>query len=130
MTEARHPSGSVALVVDDDAVNRMVLTKMLRMRGYQVIEAADGIEAVDQMSSSEPSVVLMDINMPRMTGIEAAVRIAELRPDHAPRMVAVTADVSAAQRAACAAAGFDGFLDKPVTIRRLFDILEAQDPQG
>jgi CheY-like chemotaxis protein len=117
------PDAKVVLVVDDDAVNRLVLRKMLHHRGYRVVEAADGIEAVDRARTAGPSVVLMDINMPRMTGIEAAARIAALLPAPCPRIIAVTADVSARQRAACAAAGFDGFLDKPVTMRSLFDIL-------
>lgn len=121
---ATEAPGRVVLVVDDDAVNRLVLKKMLRHRGYEVIEAADGAEAVERACAEGPSVVLMDINMPRMTGIEAAARIAELLPAPHPRIVAVTADVSSRQRAACAAAGFDGFLDKPVTMRSLFDILE------
>lgn len=120
-------AGTVVLVVDDDAVNRLVLKKMLGRRGYQVVEAADGVEAVAQVQAIGPSVVLMDINMPRMTGIEAAARIAELLPAPHPRMVAVTADVSARQRAACAAAGFDGFLDKPVTMRSLFELLDPPD---
>ncbi len=120
-------SETVVLVVDDDAVNRLVLKTMLSRRGYRVIEAADGQEAIDRARATGPSVVLMDINMPRMTGIEAAARITELLPDRSPRIVAVTADVSARQRAACAAAGFDGFIDKPVTMRSLFEVLES-DP--
>jgi CheY-like chemotaxis protein len=122
MTPAQH-KGQV-LVVDDDAVNRLVLSRMLQMRGYQVIEAADGIEAVAQATASAPELVLMDINMPRMTGIDAARRIVTAFPTAPPRIVAVTANTSSAQRAECEAAGFRGFIGKPVKIKSLFAVLD------
>lgn len=121
-----HPRGQV-LVVDDDAVNRLVLCRMLRMRGYEVVEAADGLEAVEQARVTEPSLVLMDINMPRMTGLDAARLIASALPETPPRIVAVTANTSSAQRAECEAAGFRGFVAKPVKIKTLFDVLDNTD---
>jgi len=112
MTDAR----KTVLVVDDDAVNRLVLCEMLDMEGYATIEAADGVEAVAAALESRPAAILMDINMPRMTGIEALVRLRERDPAMAARAVAVTADVTSANRDACLAAGFVCLVQKPIEI--------------
>ncbi len=112
------------LVVDDDPTNRFVLSKMLKHRGYTVAQAESGAQAIECVSETSPAVVLMDINMPGMTGVEAARKIASMLGEAAPKIVAVTANNTTAQRAECAAAGFQGFLAKPVKMQVLFDALE------
>ncbi len=112
------------LVVDDDATNRFVLTKMLKHRGYTVAQAENGAQAIECVNSTSPSVVLMDINMPGMTGVEAAQKIAAMLGADAPKIVAVTANDTTAQRAECEAAGFQGFIPKPVRMQLLYDALE------
>jgi len=114
------------LVVDDDPTNRLVLSKMLQHRGYQVAQAESGPEAIACVSTKTPSVVLMDINMPGMTGVEAARKIAALLGAEAPKIVAVTANDTTAQRAECAAAGFRGFVAKPVKMQVLYEALDSQ----
>ncbi len=118
----------VILVVDDDRTNRFVLASMLETRGYRVIEAADGLEALKKAAEVGPALILMDINMPNMTGIEAALRIADLMRDPTPRIVAVTANDTTAQRVECEQAGFCGFIGKPVKMKTLFDVVDSVAP--
>ncbi len=112
------------LVVDDDPTNRLVLSKMLKYRGYAVSLAESGPQAIECVTESTPSMVLMDINMPGMTGVEAAQKIAELLGTGAPSIVAVTANNTSKQRAECEAAGFRGFVAKPVKMQTLLDTVE------
>jgi len=118
------------LVVDDDPTNRLVLTRMLQTRGHRVAEVDNGADAIAVTETLSPELVLMDINMPGMTGIEAARRIIDRLGPVTPPLVAVTADTSSAQRAACEAAGFVAFIDKPVTMRALFSALAAAGDEG
>jgi CheY-like chemotaxis protein len=107
------------LVVDDDAVNLMVLEHMLEIAGYAVERATDGVEAVEKAAKLRPALVLMDLSMPRMNGIDAAIAIRNQAGRHCPKIVAVTAHATGRHRAACAEAGFDGFLTKPVNMQQL-----------
>lgn len=116
----------VIMVVDDDPTNRFILAKMLKRRGYAVVEADSGPKAIEFVRDAAPALVLMDINMPEMTGVEAALEIANLLGTGAPNIVAVTANNTSEQRAQCEAAGFQGFVPKPVKMQTLFDILDER----
>ena len=109
----------VILVVDDDAINLMVLEQMLDTSGYPVVSAVDGVDAVEKAALVQPALVLMDISMPRMNGIEAAIAIRKQSAARCPKIVAVTANVTDREREACRTAGFDGFLAKPVDMKDL-----------
>lgn len=116
------------LVADDDPINRLVLCEMLDLAGFATIEAVDGADAVQAALRHGPAVILMDINMPRMTGIEALDRLRQADAALAARTLAVTADVTTANREACRKAGFAGVVLKPVdlddllaSVRRLAD---------
>lgn len=107
------------LVVDDDAINLMVLEQMLDTSGYPVVSAVDGVDAVEKAALVRPALVLMDISMPRMNGIDAAIAIRKQSAARCPKIVAVTANVTDREREACRTAGFDGFLAKPVDMKDL-----------
>ena len=102
------------LVVDDDTINLMVIEQMLDTVGLPVVSAVDGVDAVEKAALIQPALILMDISMPRMNGIDAAITIRKRSADQCPKIVAVTADVTDPQREACRTAGFDGFLAKPI----------------
>ncbi|MBC7940970.1 MAG: response regulator [Chitinophagaceae bacterium] len=107
------------LLVDDNAVNRLVGQAMLESLGYEVRLAHDGLDAIDQCRRHPPQVVLMDIDMPVLRGIEATRRLRELERLGAVPPVAViaaTADGSAQARLDCSAAGMNSFLTKPFTL--------------
>ena len=111
------------LIVEDNSVNVLILRTMLRKCGYEPIVATDGQAGVAMCETHRPKLVLMDINMPFMDGIAAATEIRRRSPGHAPAIVAVTADASDAQRAACAAAGFAGLLPKPLDLDALIAVV-------
>lgn len=106
------------MVVEDNDVNRELLTIMLEQLGHHVFAVADGEAAIEGCKARAFDAVLMDLNLPRIGGIEATRRIL-LEPvaDSAPpAVIALTASVSDADRALCAAAGMRGFLTKPATV--------------
>ena len=115
------------LLAEDNAVNQRVIGLTLRRAGYRHDIVPDGDEVLPALcraaAAGQPyDVVFLDLRMPRMDGLEAAraVRAADVPQ---PRIVAVTADVTAAKREACFAAGFDGFLSKPVDREALAHVL-------
>jgi CheY-like chemotaxis protein len=115
-------------VVDDDEVTRFVIAAMLGLLGFEAVEAVDGLEGVDIVLARRPAAVLMDLNMPRMDGIQALLTIREREPQLRAPVLAVTANTTSAMRLACAAAGFDDFLEKPVDLERLRAALAGRIP--
>lgn len=112
------------LVVDDHPVNREVARIMVQAFGCEVVEACDGHEAVDAAAAHELDLVLMDVRMPRMDGLEATRRIRAL-PDArgAVPVVAMTADAMPEDVVRCLAAGMNAHLAKPVSQASLFAIV-------
>ena len=107
----------LVLVVDDNEINRIVAATLLRTLGFDAVTACDGVEALAHCERLHPAVVLMDLDMPAMDGITATRRLRELERTGviAPcSIVAATADTTEATRRACAAAGMDGYLTKPL----------------
>ncbi len=115
------------LVADDNAVNQMLTTRILERRGHQVAAAADGREALALLNRESFDVVLMDIEMPGMDGLEAisAIRAAEARwgGGHIP-IVAMTAYAMKEDRDRCLAAGADDYIAKPIRAAELIAAVE------
>ena len=108
------------LAVDDNAVNLMVLDQILSAFGHHVSKAASGQEALDRLSVAAFDLVLMDIQMPGMTGIEALTALRGAPgPNQDTPVIAVTADVLTRDRKAYVDLGFDGQVSKPVQIAAL-----------
>jgi two-component system, sensor histidine kinase len=101
------------LVAEDNEVNLAVITGMLRHLGHRVRSAPNGQEAIDAIAALRPDVVLMDMQMPVLDGLEATRRIRAQMCDLP--IIGVTANAFAQDRRACLAAGMTGFLPKPVT---------------
>ena len=118
-----HEQPANILVVDDDAINLMVIEQMLDTSGFPVVSAIDGVDAVEKAALVRPALILMDISMPRMNGIDAAIAIRRQSGAQYPKIVAVTANVTEHQREACKTAGFDGFLAKPVEMEDLLSMV-------
>jgi signal transduction histidine kinase/CheY-like chemotaxis protein len=121
------PMSGRVLLVDDTAVNRTMLAAMLRKRGLEVVEAADGAEAVALASAVRPGLVLMDLRMPVLDGYDAtrAIRAAEVPGSSRLPIVALTASVSAEVEAAAIEAGMDAVLSKPVDGRALDEVVRT-----
>ena len=109
--------GGTVLIAEDDPVNRKLFTDLLRILGCAVLEAANGREAIELVRSHGPDLVLMDIQMPVMGGIEAT-QIIRADPKIARTcVVALTACVMAGDQERILAAGCDDFITKPVEIQ-------------
>jgi len=102
------------LIAEDNAVNRELLRELLEGRGYSVLEACDGQEALRMIEEAQPDLLLMDIGMPLLDGFAAIRRIRENPRLAAPPVVAVTAYAMRGDREKILKAGFDGYLSKPL----------------
>lgn len=109
------------LVAEDNEVNLDVMLGMLRHLGHNVHVVRNGRDAVDKARSLRPDLVLMDMQMPEIDGLEATRRIREFDPGLA--IIGVTANAFATDRHACLAAGMSGFLPKPITTGALVDVI-------
>lgn len=134
VTDAATTTALSVMVVEDNDVNRELLIIMLGQLGHSVVGVADGEAAIDaaagdayERGGHRFDVVLMDLNLPRIGGIEATRRILQSYAgrDDAPLIIALTASVSDADRALCAAAGMRGFLTKPATVFSLDNALRS-----
>jgi CheY-like chemotaxis protein len=113
------------LVVEDNEPNRRVIRLMLNELGVDPEEAAGGHEAIDAALRRQFDVILMDVQMPDLDGLEATRRIRAQEQAHRATIVALTANVLESDEARCRAAGMDGYLQKPVRLAALSDALSA-----
>ena len=102
------------LIVDDVAMNRAVLADTLARVGFEVIEAVNGVQAIEQVTAGRPDLVMMDIMMPVMDGLEATQRLRKLPEGERLPVIAVSASATDADRQRCLAAGADTFIAKPI----------------
>jgi len=101
------------LVVEDDADNRRIVTKVLSVEGYTVVEATDGYEAIAKTQAERPDLILMDLALPNMDGWEATRRIkADPELKHIP-VIALTAFAMRGDEEQARAAGCDDYVPKP-----------------
>lgn len=121
----RREAGRRILVVDDNQVNRMVISRILEAGGHQVALASDGEEALDRLEEDSFDLVAMDLNMPVMDGIEATklYRMASLDRPHLP-IVALTADATAYARERALEAGMDACVTKPIDAVALLELVD------
>jgi CheY-like chemotaxis protein len=112
------------LIVDDSQENRFVLRQLLEPVGFQVLEAADGQEAVDLFSSGQPHLIWMDLRMPEMDGNEAARRIREAEKGRRTPIIALTAGVMENEGSPSHSPVFDDWVYKPFRETEIFAKLE------
>ena len=111
------------LAVEDNATNQKLILLILERLGYRADSAYHGLEALESVSRRVYDVVLMDVHMPEMDGLEATRRIrAGLTVQ--PRIIAMTANAMESDRQACLAAGMDDYISKPIQVRDLRAALE------
>jgi CheY-like chemotaxis protein len=118
-----HHAGKRVLLAEDEPINRVVVCGLLESAGLQVVQAADGLQAVALAAAQLPDLVLMDMQMPGLDGIGATRRIRQLPGAAALPIIALTANAYAEDRAHCLAGGMSDFLAKPVDPEQLFALL-------
>lgn len=125
-------TGLKILLADDNPTNRLVASTILRRLGADVIEAEDGLEALNAARACEPDLILMDIQMPHMDGLEAARAIRALaQPIATVPIIALTANAMAHQRQTYEAAGMSGLVAKPISPEGLvLEIYRVLTPDG
>ncbi len=113
------------LVVDDNALNLQLACDALELAGHEVLSAANGEEAIALAASEHPDLILMDLRMPVMNGDEAMRRIkADERTRRIP-VVALTASAMKGEREQLLAAGFDGYIEKPIGVATFADLVAS-----
>ena len=107
------------LVVDDNLDSRELVAKILQNRGYNVIEALDGEDALNKAREERPALILMDISLPKLDGYEVTRRLKALEELRDIPIIALTAHAMKGDREKALAAGCQGYVPKPINIREL-----------
>jgi two-component system, sensor histidine kinase and response regulator len=128
LAPSRAPRALKVLCVEDQSVNRMLTDLVLEKWGHTVTNAVDGVEALAKFQAAEFDVVLMDLQMPNMDGLEATRLIRQLEQDNSLKrtpIIAMTANVTARDRERCLAAGMDEHFPKPISLKNLHSFLDC-----
>jgi CheY-like chemotaxis protein len=112
-------ANELVLIVEDNPKNLKLVRDILQVTGYPTVEAETGEEGVKLARERQPALILMDIQLPGMSGIEALRLLRSDATTRAIPVIAVTASVMAEDRQKVMAAGFDGFQGKPISVREL-----------
>ena len=119
------------LLAEDNAVNQTVALALLGKMGYRADVVWNGLEALEALERQPYDVVLMDVQMPELDGLDTTRRICERWPDGArPRIIAMTANALQEDRDACFAAGMNDYVAKPIRAEALADALQRTKPLG
>lgn len=124
-SEARR--GLRILVVDDNAINQNLAVLLVKKQGHSTVVANNGREALELVEKEVFDLVLMDVQMPEIDGVEATIRIRQKEMQKgAARLpvIALTAHAMAGDRERCLAAGMDGYVTKPVRVKELFAAID------
>ncbi len=111
------------MVVDDSNLSRRVSRKILEEAGYSVVDAEDGLSALESYFLEQPDVVLLDVTMKGMSGIEVLNRLRELNPQ--ARVIILTADVQSSTREMTVSGGACGFITKPIVSEQILQAVNA-----
>jgi two-component system cell cycle response regulator DivK len=114
-------ANELILIVEDNPKNLKLVRDVLQVRGYRTIEAGTGEEGVQMAREQHPALVLMDIQLPGISGVEAFRQLRADPTTSAIPVIAVTASVMAQERQKVMAAGFEGFQGKPISVQELLE---------
>ena len=121
---------STVLIVEDNEKNMKLARDVLQAKGYKTLEAVTGEEGVKLAKENKPDLVLMDIQLPGINGIEAFRQIRGDANTKAIPVVALTASVTPTDRSAINAAGFDAFLGKPINLKEFVETVRRLVERG
>jgi CheY-like chemotaxis protein len=113
------------LLAEDNAVNQKLALRLLAQLGYRADVAGNGLEVIAALERQSYDIVLMDVQMPELDGLEATRRIrAQWTPPRGPRIIAMTANAMQGDREDCLAAGMDDYISKPIRVHDLLSALQ------
>jgi two-component system, cell cycle response regulator DivK len=119
----RNVEGQTVLVVEDFEDNRFMMRRLLEMSGFRVVEAVNGLQAVELAAAERPDIILMDLSLPMLDGLAATRRIREQEGASRVPIIAVSAHDSADFHAEALAAGCNEYVTKPIDFDRLVELL-------
>ena len=118
------------LCIEDNSTNMLLVSRIVEAEGHHLIQAEDGPKAIDILEDTLPDIILLDINLPGINGLDLAKRFKaddKLKP---VPLIATTAQVLVGDRERCLEAGCDDYLPKPLDIRRLREVLREHLSNG
>jgi two-component system cell cycle response regulator DivK len=118
--------GELILIVEDQPLNRKLLRDVLQANGYRTVEADNGEDGVLAALDNSPQLILMDIQLPGISGIEVLRRLRDEAGTRAIPIIAVTASAMEESRKEILEAGFDGYLSKPIDIAAFLSVVRAK----
>ena len=116
---------SLILLVEDNEMNRDMLSRRLKRKGFELIYAGDGVEAVESAKQNLPSLILMDVSLPEMDGLGATKLIKRDPSTENIPIIALTAHAMEGDRERCLAAGCNDYDTKPIELSRLLDKIKT-----
>lgn len=121
---------SLILLVEDNEMNRDMLSRRLKRKGFDLVYAEDGVAAVENAKQHLPALILMDVSLPEMDGLEATKLIKRDPVTENIPIIALTAHAMDGDRERCLAAGCNDYDTKPIELSRLLEKINALLPQG
>jgi len=109
------------LIVEDNQDNRELAIKVLKNKGYELIEAVDGEEAIEKAIAEKPDLILLDISLPKLDGYEVARRLKGMEEFQEIPIIAFTAHAMKGDREKVIAGGFEGYISKPINVHEFPD---------
>ena len=122
--------GERILIVEDNEKNMKLVRDVLQATGYRTLEATTGEEGVELALSQAPALVLMDVQLPGIDGVEALERLRQNERTASIPVLALTAQAMSGDRERFLEAGFDGYLAKPVDVRELIETVREHCDRG
>jgi len=120
--------GELILLVEDNDNNRLLVRDVLQASGYRVVEASSAEDGLRMAAEQRPALILMDIQLPGMNGIEALRRLRADPDTRAIPVIAVTASAMTQDRRQILAAGFDGYQPKPISVKGFLQAVREMLP--
>ena len=121
---------SLILLVEDNEMNRDMLSRRLKRKGFELVYAEDGVAAVENAKQHSPALILMDVSLPEMDGLEATKLIKRDPATANIPIIALTAHAMDGDRERCLAAGCNDYDTKPIELSRLLEKMKALLPES
>jgi len=115
---------SLILIIEDNEKNLKLVRDVLQVKGYETVDAGTAEDGLKLARERKPGLILMDIQLPGMSGVDALKALRGNPETAGIPVVAVTASVMQQDRQQIMRAGFDGFIEKPINLRKLFDTVQ------